>query len=226
MKRNIDTTLDLEILKETRVSILDESSTFIMKDIHEQDATTSLSQRTHDASLLKWDIQEEILCYEDKWYISSSFLRRALLQQNHDDSQARHFEYTRTLELLRRKYYWSKINNDIKEYVETYSTCHRVKTVKHKSFNQLQSLFLLKDSRRDWIMNFIINLSLSKRWKCAFDSILILMNRYFKYARYIRSRMNWSVEQLVDALVEEFHIKLKVSESIITNRESLFTSHY
>jgi vacuolar-type H+-ATPase catalytic subunit A/Vma1 len=56
MKRNIDTTLDFEILKETRVFILDESSTFTMKDIHEQNATTSLSQRTHDASLLKWDI--------------------------------------------------------------------------------------------------------------------------------------------------------------------------
>jgi vacuolar-type H+-ATPase catalytic subunit A/Vma1 len=53
MKRNIDTTLDLEILKETRVSILNESSTFTMKDIREQNATTSLSQRTHDASLLK-----------------------------------------------------------------------------------------------------------------------------------------------------------------------------
>jgi hypothetical protein len=53
MKRDIDTTLDYEILKETRVSILDESSTFTMKDIHEQNATTSLSQRTHDASLLK-----------------------------------------------------------------------------------------------------------------------------------------------------------------------------
>jgi hypothetical protein len=53
IKRNIDTTLDLEILKETRVSILDESSTFTIKDIREQNATTSLSQRTHDASLLK-----------------------------------------------------------------------------------------------------------------------------------------------------------------------------
>jgi hypothetical protein len=53
MKRNIDTTLDLEILKETRISILDESSTFTMKDIHEQDTTTSFSQRTHDVLLLK-----------------------------------------------------------------------------------------------------------------------------------------------------------------------------
>jgi hypothetical protein len=135
MKRNINTTLDLEILKETRVSILDESSIFTMKDIHEQDATTSLSQRTHDASLLKWNIQEEILCYEDKWYISLSFLRRALLQQNHDDSQARHFEYIRILELLRRKYYWSEMSNDVKEYVETCSTCHRIKIVRYKSFD-------------------------------------------------------------------------------------------
>jgi hypothetical protein len=135
MKRNINTTLDLKILKETRVFILDESSTFTMKDIHEQDATTSLSQRTHDALLLKWDIQEEILYYEDKWYISLSFLRWALLQQNHDDSQARHFEYTHTLELLRKKYYWSEINNDVKKYVETYSIYHRIKTIKYKSFD-------------------------------------------------------------------------------------------
>jgi hypothetical protein len=53
MKRNIDTTLDLEILKETRVFILDDSLIFIIKDIHEQDVTMSFSQRTHDALLLK-----------------------------------------------------------------------------------------------------------------------------------------------------------------------------
>jgi hypothetical protein len=35
MKCNIDTTLDLEILKETLIFILDDSSTFTMKDIYE-----------------------------------------------------------------------------------------------------------------------------------------------------------------------------------------------
>jgi hypothetical protein len=49
-------------------------------------------------------MKNDILHFEEKYYILSSLLRRELFKQNHDDSYANHFEYKKILELLRRKY--------------------------------------------------------------------------------------------------------------------------
>jgi hypothetical protein len=75
-------------------------------------------------------------------------------------------------------------------------------------------------------MNFIINLSSNKRWNKAYDSILIVVDRYTKYAKYIRALKNWTAVQLTDVLVKKLFIKLEISVFIITDRESLFIVNY
>jgi hypothetical protein len=94
-----------------------------------------------------WHLKDELLCYKENWYVSSELIRRLLLKQNHDDSHANHFEVKRTLDLLQRKYFWSAMNQDVKDYVNHCETYHRIKIIKHKSFKQLQSILMLKESR-------------------------------------------------------------------------------
>jgi hypothetical protein len=60
----------------------------------------------------------------------------------------------------------------------------------------------------------------------AYDSILVLVNRYTKYARYVRARQNWIAVQLADAMIKELFIKYEISEVIITDRENFFISKY
>lgn len=67
-------------------------------------------------------------------------MRREILRQNHDDPNAGHFGYKRTLELLSRKYYWQDMSKDVREYVESYPKCHQVKPARHKSYGLLQPL--------------------------------------------------------------------------------------
>jgi hypothetical protein len=85
---------------------------------------------------------------------------------------------------------------------------------------------MFKESRQDWTMNFITDLSFSKRWNKAYDSILIVIDRYTKYAKYIRARKNWTAMQLTDVLVKKLFTKLKISVFIIIDRESLFIVNY
>jgi cytochrome c1 len=68
-------------------------------------------------------------------------MRRLLLKQNHDDSHANHFDVKRTFELLKRKYYWSAMSQDVKKYINACFACHRIKTIRHKFFEQLKSIF-------------------------------------------------------------------------------------
>ncbi len=173
-----------------------------------------------------WRLNDDLVCFKNVWYVFADFMRRLLLKQNHDDFHANHFDVKRTLELLKRKYYWFAMSQDVKKYVNACFACHRIKTIKHKFFEQLQSIFMLKKSRLEWIMNFIIDLSFNVNRRVAYDSILVLVDRYTKYARYIRTKQNWIAVQLVDAMIEELFIKCEIFEVIITDRESLFISKY
>jgi hypothetical protein len=85
----------------------------------------------------KWNIENDLLRWENKWYIFSNLFKRKLLKQNHDDSYVDHFEHEKTLNLLKRKYFWNNMNKDVKKYVDSCSTCHQIKLVKHKSHDLL-----------------------------------------------------------------------------------------
>jgi hypothetical protein len=153
-------------------------------------------------------------------------MRRLLFKQNHDDFHASHFDVKRTLELLKRKYYWSAMNQDVKKYVNACFACHRIKIIRHKFLEQLQSIFMFKRSRLKWIMNFITDLSFNVSRRVAYDSIFVFVDRYTKYARYVWTRQNWIAVQLTDAMIKELFIKYEISEVIITDRENLFIAKY
>lgn len=52
---------------------------------------------------------------------------------------------------------------DIRQYVDSFSTCHRVKPVRHKPYGLLQSLPQPEGARQEWTMDFITDLPPSKR---------------------------------------------------------------
>ncbi len=158
----------------------------------------------------KWNIENDLLRWENKWYISSDLLKRELLKQNHDDSYVDHFEHERTLNLLKKKYFWNNMSKDVKKYVDSCSTCHRIKFVRHKSHELLQVLSISKNSRQDWTMNFITNLSFSKHRSIVYDSILMIIDRYIKFSLYISSKKTWNAENLTNALIDEIFIRLAV----------------
>jgi hypothetical protein len=170
----------------------------------------------------KWNIENDLLRWENKWYILSNLLKRKLLKQNHDDSYADHFEHEKTLNLLKKKYFENNINKNVKKYVDSCSTCHRVKFVKHKFHELLQAFSISKSSKQDWTMNFIIDLLSSKHRKILYDSILMIIDRYIKFSLYISSKKTWNVENLTNALIDEMFIKFEKLVFIVTNRDFFF----
>jgi hypothetical protein len=193
-------------------------------DSKNDDVVSNINRKNVDLdSSFKWNIENDLLRWENKWYIFSRFFKKELLKQNHDDSYADHFEHEKTFDLLKRKYFWNNMSKNVKKYVDICSTCHRIKLVKHKSHDLLQSLFILERSRQDWTMNFITNLSLSKHKEIAYDSMLMMIDRYIKFNLYISSKKTWNAEDLTNALIDEIFIKFERLVFIVTDRDSLFT---
>jgi hypothetical protein len=173
-----------------------------------------------------WHVKDDILCRENRWYILPDLLRTELLKRNHDDLNARHFDVLRTTELIKRKYYWPRMTPDIKQYVDACTRCHQVKASRHKPYEELQSLPVPSGPRQHWTLDFITDLPSSIRRALFFDAILVIIDRYTKYARYISARMDWTAENLADSLIEEVFTRFEMLVSLVIDRETLFTSNY
>ena len=191
-----------------------------------QDGRVSEGEVEGDLEKTRWHMKDNILCRDNRWYIPPGLLRAELLRQNHDNPNAGHFGYSRTLELIQRKYYWPEMVKDIKHYVETCTRCHQVKSSRHKPFGLLESLPVPKGPRQNWTRDFITDLPPSLRRTVAYDALLVMVDRYTKYSRFIPARKDWNAEIMADVLVEEIFTKFGMPVSIVSDRGSLFTSKY
>jgi hypothetical protein len=171
-------------------------------------------------------MKNDILHFEEKYYILANLLRKELFKQNHDDFHAKHFEYEKILKLLRKKYWWSNMSRNVKKYVVLCTKCSLTKSIKHKFYELLQSLSIFIKFKKNWTMNFIINLSFNKRNEQIYDFILIIINYYTKYFKYISAKKDWTTKQLTNQLFDEIFFKHEMSKSIMFDRNSLFIFNF
>ena len=189
----------------------------------------------------QWVDEKKILWHDDCLYVSSN-LKEDVIKSNHDNFLVDHFEIKRILELIRRKYYWlnQKRNNlernvkhdsnmraQIKKYCETCAICKKSKTSRHKSYEKLSFLSILKFKWINFTMNFVTDFFESKTWnETTYDVILVVIYRLIKMTHYISITKIVIAKNLVEILIRKI-IKLHdFSSSITTDKSSIFISKY
>ena len=175
-----------------------------------------------------WSFDDKnILKYREAIYVSlKSSIREELLKRHHDDALARHFDTEKTQELLSRKFYWSNMINDVKEYVNTCDICQRIKVSRHKSYDELTFLSQSKESWQELFMNFIIDLSSSKRYDRVYDACLVIIDKYIKMTIYITINKTIDASELIDVFWERMIFKFETFNEIVFDRDSIFTSFF
>ena len=102
----------------------------------------------------------------------------------------------------------------------------RVKMKRHRSHDELSALLQSSRSWKKITMNFITNLSSSRRRDCVYDAILIIVDKYIKIMRYLLITKKINVFDLEQLLIKEIFLRFDSSEDIVTNRDSMFTSAF
>jgi hypothetical protein len=84
----------------------------------------------------------------------------------------------------------------------------------------------LKNSKRteQWILSLIYRSR--KRREQFYDVILIIINHYIKYFKYILTRKDWTAKHLTNELFDEIFFKQEMSKFIIFDKNSLFTFNW
>lgn len=90
------------------------------KDIYQ--ACTNLDER-YNREYADFLIQEGLLFKGGQLCIPKSSMRDNIIQEKHHGALSGHFGLDKTLELVRRNYFWPKLQKDVRKFVEECTIC-------------------------------------------------------------------------------------------------------
>jgi hypothetical protein len=161
------------------------------------------------------------------WIPSDMALRQAIMRKNHDDPLGGHYGVHKTVELLQRKYHWPKLRANVKDYIHHCPTCQLNKTRRHKPWGWLEPLPPPTTPWRHYSLDFVTDLPESKDARGnVYDSILVLIDRFSKYTRYLPVNKTITSRRLADILREQCFLKMGPPDTLLSDRGSVFTSQF
>ncbi len=111
-------------------------------------------------------------------------------------------------------------------YVKICDVYQRIKVLKHKSYNELKFLFIFTKSWKEIIMNFVTNLSSSKRREVVYNSIFVIINRCIKMIKYILIITRIDAAELTKVFFKKIVLRFNMLINIISNKDSVFISAF
>ena len=153
-------------------------------------------------------------------------LKAELLRLNHDDPLAGHFGAGKTLEILRRKYFWQSMRQDVREYIRTCPICQRTKVKRHLPYGALSSFPMPSKPWEEITLDFITGLPPSRFRGKVFDSILVLVDRYTKMARYVPTTKEIDAPELAELFMLHVVKDFGIPKGMTSDRGSVFTSKF
>lgn len=169
-----------------------------------------------------------LLRYKDRLVVpGQGALRLEILRRHHDDPRAGHMGTQKTLDLVKRKFHWPGIADDIREYVESCPICQGIRVPRHKPYGKLQPLPLPSHPFQEISLDFITGLPESARSNGeSYDAILVIVCRMTKYAMFIPTTKKLKATGLAALLYEHVESRFGTPEGIVSDRDKLITSKF
>ncbi|GJR44382.1 putative reverse transcriptase domain-containing protein [Tanacetum coccineum] len=124
---------------------------------------------------------------------------------------------------LRDKYWWPGMKKDIVEYVSKCLTCLKVKAEHQRLSGLLQQPEIPVWKWEGIAMDFVTKLP---RTSSGHDTIWVIVDRLTKSAHFLPMREDYKMERLARLYLNEIVAIHGVSVSIISDRDSRFTSRF
>nr|GEX37844.1 putative reverse transcriptase domain-containing protein [Tanacetum cinerariifolium] len=171
------------------------------------------------------EIRSNGIRYHDKriWLPLHGGLRDLIMHESHKSKYLIHPGSTKMYQDLRKMYWWPNMKADIATYVSQCLTCAKVKAEHLKPSGLLQQPKIPKWKWKNVTMDFVTGLP---RTPSSYDSIWVIMDRLTKSAHFLPKKKTDSIEKLAELYLKEIVCKHGVPVSVISDRDSLFTSRF
>jgi hypothetical protein len=127
----------------------------------------------------------------------------------------------KTIKLLKRNHRWSRMIQDVKQYVRNCHTCKRIKTARNKYHELLNSFSIFDRSWTNIIFDFLIELFDNKKYNAVF----MIINRLSKMHHYISciiDENDTTIKKTIKLFIQHVWKLHELLITMISNRDSQF----
>jgi hypothetical protein len=124
---------------------------------------------------------------------------------------------------LKENYWWYGLKRDVGTHVALCDVCQRVKDEHQRPARLLQPLMVQKWKWEEIDMDFIVGLPSTRD---GYDSIWVIVDMLTKVAHFIPVKTTYSRAQLAELYMSRIVCLHGVSNKIISNRGTQFTSRF
>ncbi|GKC58628.1 putative reverse transcriptase domain-containing protein, partial [Tanacetum coccineum] len=164
------------------------------------------------------------LYYLDKiWVPLKGDVRTLIMDKAHKLKYSVHPGADKMYYDLRDRYWWSGMKKDIAMYVSKCLTCLKVKAEHQRQSGLLQQFKIPEWKWEGIAMDFMTKLP---RTSSGHDTIWVIVDRLTKSAHFLPKREDYKMKRLARLYLNEIVARHGVPISIISDRDSRFTSRF
>jgi hypothetical protein len=170
-----------------------------------------------------FEVKQGVLLYHDRLVISpQSPTIPLLLEEFHSTPSGGHSGFLRTYRRLADSLYWVGMQKHIRDYVRSCDVCQRQKHSATTPGGLLQPLPIPNSVWEDLSIDFITGLPKSR----GYEAVLVVVDRLSKYSHFILLKHPYTAKTIAELFVREVVRLHGVPNSIISDRDPLFVSHF
>ena len=150
-----------------------------------------------------------------------------MIRSYHDGALHGHSGISETVRRVSRKCRFPGIKEKVTLFIKRCVSCQKNKHATHAKYGGIQTWDPPEQEWREITMDFITKLPPSRTSiEEPFDGIFVVVDKLTKYTMLIGFRETWNAEQLGYVLLDRVIPEHGVPESIVSDRDKLFTSRY
>ena len=155
---------------------LEEVKSAGQNDSHYRDGLKATGRKTTDTLT-----EEDGILYHNRRLWVPGGLTHRVLKSEHDSKVAGHFGQDKTNELIRRNFWWPKMDDDIIQYIQSCPNCQHDKSRRHRKYGLVSPLELPYALWQSIAMDFITDLPQSM----GCSELWVVIDRFMKMAHFI-----------------------------------------
>ncbi|GBG67585.1 hypothetical protein CBR_g714 [Chara braunii] len=150
-------------------------------------------------------------------------LRTHLLGEYHDSQLAGHFGVNRTIARLRQRFRWPDLITDVTRYCGSCEVCRRSKPRNRNPYGELRPMPIPQEPGLSIAMDVTCPFP---RDRLGHDSIITVVDRLSKYARFLPCKYYATAPELARLLHTSWICSHGVPEDIVSDRDTRFMSAF
>ena len=169
-------------------------------------------------------VKDGRLVHGDRIFVpNDEALRTRIMRECHDSSLGGHLGKEKTIDQIKRRFYWPGMDAMIQKYVTSCDACQRNKPSQQSPMGLLRPLPIPERPWQQVSMDLITALPKSKSGN---DAIVVFVDKLTKMVHYVATTTSVTAPQLATIFMREVVRLHGVPESILSDRDPRFTAHF